>query len=805
MVKQSVVVIFKVLICAIILLLLFDFSSTTLAAGTVTTYPAPSGASRSFDFGVTADANNVDLYGDKNGWNNTVSFGYFDFSGTISVSVTVNVPFTSYKLAPESLGITSTRSANTITFSLSQPSNVTLILDNNYQGKVLHLFANALETDIPSSSDPNVIYFGPGYHDLRNTPNEQINVGSGKTLYIAGGAVVNGRVVVHSANNSVIRGRGVLTMDWRTTDGIWDSPMFIQNSSNIVLKDIILNRRTNSWSGKIATSANIEVSGYKVVSPTYASTDGLNIINSHDITYDNVFFRTADDCIAIKGGIGGPEANPNSGPPNYNITIQNSQFWSDANNVFTLGAETQAAYYDNIKYKNIDVLYSFDDKTYTDQLAERAVFGITSLHATQFRNILYEDIRVEQCKRLVNQSFEDSFWFGSIQGNQTWPGYVSGITFRNITVKGTGSKEIRLHGYDYSKQISNIRFENVSIDGQLVTSLGDKHFDINAYVKNVIVSAAATDIYSASLDYSSNQGSNNWYYKEWNGSSYTDMTWNAGSKKWVGAYTYGGMWSPFFIHPDTNDAVKVWKATKPGTVQIKGRVYKWDIAGGDGVRVKIMKNGTQLWPSSGWQTIAYNDNTGLVHGPIVNVATGDNIYLIVNQNGNSSYDSTVWDAMVSYHPSYNATTDFQEYQGAWNWYYQEWNGSSYANLTWHAADKQWRGSYFYNTIWNGGAMHPDTNDTVRVWLAPISGTVRITGNVKKGSVGGDGVRVKMMKNDTQVWPASGYQMIAQNDVIGINHDVNVTVSASDKVYFLLNKNGNNGYDTTIWSPDITYQ
>jgi hypothetical protein len=803
MVKQAVVASLKAIICVVILWTGLDFDTTVQAAGTVTTYAAPSGASRSYDFAVSVDASNVDLYGDKNGWNNTVSFGYFDFTGTVSVSVTVNFPFASYKLAPESLGLASTRTGNTITFALSGPTNVTLVLDGNYQGKVLHLFGNAPEMDIPSPTDPNVIYFGPGYHDLRNTPNEQINVGSGKTLYIAGGAVVNGRVVVHSASGAVIRGRGILTMNWRTADGYWDSPMFIENSSNIVLRDIIVNRRASSWSGKIALSNNVTVSGYKVVSPTYASTDGLNIINSHDITYNNVFFRTADDCIAIKGGVGGPEANPAFGAPNYNITIQNSQFWSDANNVFTLGAETQAAYYDNIQYKNIDVLYSFDDKTYPGQLNERAVFGITSLHGTQFRNILYENIRVEQCERLINQSFEDSFWFGSIQGNQTWPGYISGVTFRNVTVKGTGNKEIRLHGYGYQKQISNIRFENVTIGGQPVTSLGDRHFDLNPYVKNVFFHAA-TDEYSAVLGYTPVQGENQWSYKEWNGSAYSDMTWDVGSKKWRGAYAYGGMWSPFFIHPDTNDAVKAWKAPKAGTVQIKGRVFKWDITGGDGVRVKIMKNNTQLWPSSGWHTVAYNDNSGLIHGPIVNVAAGDHVYFIVNQNGNSGYDTTVWDAAVSYRPTYNATTDFQTYQGAWNWKYQQWNGAGYSDMAWHSVDKQWRGSYTYNTIWNGSAMHPDTNDTARVWMAPMSGTIRISGNVKKAGAGGDGVLVKIMKNGTQVWPASGYQFIAHDDLSGVYHDVSITVAAGDNIYFLLNKNGNNGYDTTIWSPDITY-
>ncbi|THF76737.1 glycosyl hydrolase family 28 protein [Cohnella fermenti] len=780
----------------------------TNAAGTVTAYSAPAGAPRSYDFTVDAGGSSIDLYGDNNGWGQTVSYGYFDMTGSVTVAVTVNFSFSSYKLAPASLGLTSTRSGNTIQFTLNGPTNVSLILDGDYQGRTLHLFASAPDPSVPSPTDPNVIYIGPGYYDYSSTPTTTITVGSGKTLYIAGGAFLNGHIEVRGASNVAIRGRGIVSMAYTST--YLNQPISVLSSTNVQMSGIIVDRRIGSWSSLIDNSSQVSVSDYKVVSPTYASTDGLNLVNSHDVTIDRSFFRTADDCIAIKGVVTpgyNASDNPANGAPNYNITIQNSQFWSDANDVWALGAETQAAYYENIRYINNDVLYSFDDRDNHGVIQDRAVMDITALNGTQFRNILYQDIRVEQSVRLVNLSFADSFWFGSLPGNQSYPGLISGITFRNITAEGTGSNEIRLWGWDQGKPVSDVLFENVSVNGQYLTDLGAKPFNVNGFVKNVAVrrSTDPVDAYIGGLDFSSVQGYKQWSYLEWNGTGYQSMTWSAADNKWKGTGSYIGMWGPNFIHPENNDAVKAWQAPSAGTIQIKGTAAKWDAGGGDGVRIKIMKNNTQLWPATGWQAIAATDRLGVQFGIIENVAVGDFIYIVVNKNGTDSYDTTVLDAMITYKPVYNASTDFLSYQGGWNWNYLQGNAASYTSMSWNATDRTWRGTNTWNLIHDGGLMHPDADDTVRAWTAPVSGTISVTGTARKQDTnGGDGVRFKILKNTAQLWPASGWQTIAFNDATGVSHALTVSVTAGDVLYFVLNKNASNSFDTTYWSPTITY-
>ena len=74
----------------------------------------------------------------------------------------------------------------------------------------LHLFANAVEKSRPDPNDPDVIYFGPGVHQPKDTPGDAYNIPSGKTVYIAGGAVVRAKLVCDNVNNVKIIGRGIL-------------------------------------------------------------------------------------------------------------------------------------------------------------------------------------------------------------------------------------------------------------------------------------------------------------------------------------------------------------------------------------------------------------------------------------------------------------------------------------------------------------------------------------------------------------------------------------------------------------------
>ncbi|QGQ98975.1 hypothetical protein EHS13_30900 [Paenibacillus psychroresistens] len=161
--------------------------------------------------------------------------------------------------------------------------------------------------------------------------------------------------------------------------------------------------------------------------------------------------------------------------------------------------------------------------------------------------------------------------------------------------------------------------------------------------------AIDTEIYSALKGFSATQGSNRWSYQYkvsgvWNNSTYdsTNKRWSDGNLNIV---------SQFWQHPENCsgcDSARVWTAPMNGTVSIRGWVSKSN-AGGNGVLVRITKNGTRIWPVAGDQTIAGNDELGVnTELDNITVVTGDLIRFEVGNNGNYSYDATSWAPTVAY-------------------------------------------------------------------------------------------------------------------------------------------------------------
>jgi hypothetical protein len=152
-------------------------------------------------------------------------------------------------------------------------------------------------------------------------------------------------------------------------------------------------------------------------------------------------------------------------------------------------------------------------------------------------------------------------------------------------------------------------------------------------------------------------------------------------------------------------------------------------------------------------------------------------------------------------PSFLASEGFSNVQGKNNWYYQFWNGSSYSNMSFDSTRNIWLATY--PNLVGSSSQHPGTNaDSVRKWVAPQAGTINITGNVAKTDAGGgDGIVVRISKNSTSLWSAS----IAYNNMKGYNVDLTTNVVTGDAIYFILNRNGSELFDSTGWNPKIAYK
>ena len=393
-------------------------------------------------------------------------------AAAVELTVRPDFAFESYQILPLSARIKSIRTGDTISVALSQPQKLTFVFDGQYEAKpVLHLFANASETDRPNSADPDVLFYGPGYHQ----PGTIALTRNGQTLYIAGGAYISGIVTAHGSADTptqgvTIRGRGILSSPDRVT-------LDCGGQNDLTVTGIIATRAVSqAWTTVFYKCSNVRVGDLKVLSPLYASVDGIDLIFCRDVNIRDSFVRSADDCIAIKGFPSDASINPQTQPACENIRIENSQFWSDANNALGIGAETNAAHFRNITFRDLDVLYVHEDSP------DRGAMSIVALNATQFTDVLYENIRVGPCGQLIDLQFVTQFPGptqpgGRIYGNLDWPGGISGITFRNISAAGgQGSRQIYIAGYKPALGVHNVIFSNVRIDGVPVRSTADPHF-----------------------------------------------------------------------------------------------------------------------------------------------------------------------------------------------------------------------------------------------------------------------------------------------------------------------------------------
>lgn len=412
-------------------------------------YPAPEGAVQNTDFSVS-----VRLPGQKwqelpeylvkvdevRGTNHAVensSVSYFDFSGEVEVSVTSNKgEIRNARIRPLSYGITPEIKGNTLTFRLSQPRNLSVEVNGDIFHN-LHLFANPVDEFIPDRKDTNLIYFGPGIHQIANG---KLKVTSGKTVYLAGGVVLMGQVLIEGVENVKLIGRGII--DHTVKMGVR-----IANSKNILVEGIFCTQCATGGSNNV-TIRNVKSISY------YGWGDGMNVFASNNVLFDGVFCRNSDDCTTVYGTRLGFTGGCK------NITMQNSTLWADVAHPILIGTHGNTPnpeFLEDLTYINIDIL---DQKE--QQVDYQGCMSLNAGDSNLIRNVLFENIRVEDFRQgqLVNlRVFFNSKYCTS-------PGRgIENVLFKDITYNGKNAELSVIAGYDDQRKVKNIVFENLIING----------------------------------------------------------------------------------------------------------------------------------------------------------------------------------------------------------------------------------------------------------------------------------------------------------------------------------------------------
>jgi len=384
------------------------------------------------------------------------AFAYFDLAEPVTVTVACPEPIQVAKVLPGSLKIVPAIEGRRLTFVLTKPKHVTVEVNGNWVG-ALHLFANPPETPAPRPDDPNVIYFGPGVHEVSG-----VKAGSGQTVYVAAGAVVKGTgdrrgpVFTLQGERIVLRGRGVI-----------DGSLCPTHSRNLLLvrgRDItvegVIFRDSSIWTMPIRQSERVTVRNVKMLGYR-ANSDGIDMCNSREVTIEDCFLRTLDDLIVVKADKGQGKAG--------RIVARRCVLWNEVAHALSVGAEIREDV-DDVLFEDCDVIH---DK------GREWTLRVFHCDAARVSNVRFENIRIEESPRLI------SLWIGKfVWTRDPQRGHIEGVTFKDINAVADRPR-IELTGFDDAHAVSNVVFQNVRVNGQPLTRAAIK---MNAFVRNVSVS-----------------------------------------------------------------------------------------------------------------------------------------------------------------------------------------------------------------------------------------------------------------------------------------------------------------------------
>jgi len=518
-----------VLIClAVPLMLGATIWSTTSNDNMLITYPTSNLSQGSSTYSVTV--NGQPIVAEKY---NSVSYVHFAFAGVANIEITAKENIKKYTLSPKRYNLKSTNNGNKISFSIAVPRKIILHQVNALEEK-LFILADPLEDSPPALGQPNVkniidygvdptgksdattiiqqaindvsaklgvLYFPPGIYKIK-----QLNLKSNMTIYLAGGAVLEatkeinpsygqGLISMENVNNVKIMGRGAIKGNgsyWRPRGG-WYSLILGEKANNVLVQDIIILDPcvANVWMSHLE---NWQIYNVKILADPkdFVNTDGFDFWSSRNITVENILYLGTDDATSHGGD------KKSYIKDNENINVVNSVFYAGGG--FKLGTSAEQDAIQNITYENIDVVYA------------DALSGFWPVTGASFKNIFFKNIRVEDILdapkgwgsadlfqwRIMLASWEPT---SSIENL----GSIRNVYVDNLIVDDHGSKSSVFEGYDSQRNISNVIFNNLYVEGKLALNPKDAYFQLaNQYVdlkftssNPSIVNITATNLYTS--------------------------------------------------------------------------------------------------------------------------------------------------------------------------------------------------------------------------------------------------------------------------------------------------------------------
>jgi polygalacturonase len=367
-------------------------------------------------------------------------------------------------------------------------------------GPILHLFANPIEQDVPSIDDPNVLFYGPGEHEISS-----LRLKSGQTLYLAGGAVLTGivaaderpyreekrkNITLHrydhliwaeDADNITIKGRGVIDCSRLADRGARKNPIHLTRCTNIKVEGIIIKEAT-CWNLTMYRCEGCIVENVKEISGFYNS-DGINAVSCSHVVIRSCFLRQRDDGIAVKAMDTGntdcfihEPAKELPGGQCTHIQVKDCIIWSDWGYALGVTYEIRKDVHD-IVFENCRIIHA------THNNRGQGVLGVLVSDECDVYNVAFKNITVERSlKPLIKLNIARTAWTVSER-----LGRIYGIHFENIELLEGERQPVILSAHSPESDIRDIIIERVSMRGERIRNIPSPLLQIGDYCSSVSV------------------------------------------------------------------------------------------------------------------------------------------------------------------------------------------------------------------------------------------------------------------------------------------------------------------------------
>ena len=408
--------------------------------------------------------------------------------------------FEKVEIRPQALGIVPEIDNGVIRFTLEKPAYFTVEPYGRHDA--LHIFADPMPQYNVDFSYENVMYYGAGVHEVG-----QIVLKSNQTLFLDEGAVVYACVKATDANNIRILGRGILDNSHNHEKILFEveeDPEALARHEAInnakrqytieleycekILIDGITIRDSLVYNIRPVACRDVKISHVKVIGCWRYNSDGFDMHNCEDVTIENCFLRTYDDCICVKGFDcyytgdiaqqvqAAMHRNGRVYDTFRNVRVRDCVLWNDWGKCLEIGAETKAEEMHDVVFEDCDVIHT------THAVLDCMNVDYADVHDITWRNIRiqWDDVNPQPMYQTLDSTpycptdpdYAPAVIVAQVvhhheySAGSTRQGKNRHLTFENIQLFGRQAVRFKFEGYDAEHLTSNVTVRGFTVNGK---------------------------------------------------------------------------------------------------------------------------------------------------------------------------------------------------------------------------------------------------------------------------------------------------------------------------------------------------